>query len=484
MIPVITIIGRPNVGKSTLFNYLTRSRAALVADQPGVTRDRQYGEGQFEGRPFILIDTGGMEKNNEALQSLMHQQTLTAITEADAVLWLVDAKAGLTSVEDLICKQLRALNKPIYVVVNKTDGLDPQVAAADFYRLGFKQVYPIVASQGKGIQKLMAAVMSEYPSVELSAEDLTEEDIREYPGEEHPVVPENPTVSPIKVAIVGKPNVGKSTLVNRILGEQRVLVFDAPGTTRDSIFIPFERRGREYILIDTAGMRRKRSIEDSSIEQFSVVKTLQAITEANVVIFTIDAREGITDQDAHILGFILDSGRALIIAVNKWDGLAPDERASVERSLDRRLQFVNYARIKHISALHGTGVGELFPLIQEAYASAMSSISTSKLTAILERAVETHQPPAVLGRRIKLRYAHQGGVNPPVIVIHGNQTDDVPASYRRYLANFFREALSLMGTPITIVFKSGDNPYKDKKNVLTDRQKERRKRLIRHVKKG
>lgn len=459
MLPVIAIIGRPNVGKSTLFNYLTQSRAALVANEPGVTRDRQYGEGLLDERRFIVIDTGGLEDHTAALQEQISQQTWAAIEEAQIIFWVTDARHGLTTLDEYIATQLRILQKPIFLVINKTDGLDPTIACADFYQLGIMPIFPIAATQGRGIEILLRQALTLIP--ELPTSDTE-------PG--------------IKVAIVGRPNAGKSTLVNRILGEERVLVFDAPGTTRDSIFIPFERRGKKYTLIDTAGVRRRRSIE-LALEKFSVVKTLQAITEANVVVFVIDAREGIADQDLHLLGYVLESGRALVIAVNKWDGLAADKRAWVEKELDRRLSFVRFAKIFYISALHGSGVGDLFPAIDAAYRSATRKLSTPKLTDMLARAVEEHQPPAVMGRRIKLRYAHAGGSNPPIIVIHGNQTQALPLSYQRYLANYFRDALSLVGTPLRIELRNSENPFKDKKNVLTERQVKRRQRLIKHVKK-
>jgi len=462
MIPVIAIVGRPNVGKSTLFNYLTRSRNALVADQPGVTRDRQYGEGDYEGRPFIVIDTSGIEQKAEGVENLMLEQTWLAIEEAEFIFWVVDARDGLTTTDHLIAEQLRSLQKPIYILVNKADGRDPNIVCADFYQLGFKQLFPIAATQGIGMAALQEAVFGKIP----------------VPPEEAEAVEDGT----IKVAIVGRPNVGKSTLVNRIIGEERVVVYDAPGTTRDSIYIPFERRGKNYILIDTAGVRRRRSI-DEALEKFSVVKTLQSISEAQVVLLLVDAQQGISDQDLHLLGFVIESGRALVIAVNKWDDLPKDKRDAMHRDIDRRLQFVPYARVHYISALHGSGVGDLFKSINEAYRSATKKLATPRLTEVLEQAVEANQPPAVLGRRIKLRYAHAGGSNPPVIVIHGNQTDAIPDSYRRYLAGFFRKALSLMGTPIVIVLKSGANPYEDKKNELTERQVKRRKRLMQHVKK-
>ncbi len=485
MYPVIAIVGRPNVGKSTLFNYLTRSRSALVADEPGVTRDRQYGEGHFHDQTFIVIDTGGIEAaaitghdlanpatqtsapstvelHSQSLFSLMWSQVAAAVREADILFWVVDARAGPTPSDQRIAEQLRTLNKTIYLVVNKADGMAPEIACAEFYSLGFTHLFPTAANQGQGVGALLEAALANFP---VNAEEVT------------PTTAE----SAIKVAIIGRPNVGKSTLVNRILGEERVLVYDAPGTTRDSVFIPFQRHDKNYVLIDTAGVRRRRSISDT-VEKFSVVKTLQAIAAANVVVFVIDARQNLADQDLHLLGFVLDAGRALVLAVNKWDGLPETDRQAVKRSLDRRLQFVTFARIHYISALHGSSVGTLFPAINEAYRSATRKLVTGQLTEILEQAVAAHQPPAVQGRRIKLRYAHPGGSNPPVIVIHGNQTDALPDSYIRYLANFFRDKLRLVGTPLRIQLKSGDNPYKDKKNQLTPRQVERRRRLMTHVK--
>lgn len=477
MIPVIAIVGRPNLGKSTLFNYLTRSRSALVADEPGVTRDRQYGEGHFADRPFIVIDTAGMQAGDEnskpchsdkqtgvhgkTLEKLMEGQSWLAISESQLIFWVVDARQGLTAIDREIAQRLRLQTKPIFIVVNKSDGLQPDVACADFFALGMKFVFPISAVQGQGITALMEKALSVLP---VSEERIPETSL---PG--------------IKVAIVGRPNVGKSTLVNRILGEERVLVFDAPGTTRESVFIPFARRDKNYVIIDTAGVRRRRSVEQG-IEKFSVVKTLQAVSESNVVVFVLDARQGVAEQDLHLLGFVIEAGKSLVIAVNKWDDLTPDVKNAVCRDIDRRLKFVAYARVHFISALHGSGVGELFSLIEQAYACATKKLTTHQVTEILEQALELHQPPAVMGRRIKLRYAHVGGYNPPVIVIHGNQTDALPLSYQRYLANFFRQSLKLVGTPLCIALKSGNNPFKDRKNELTERQIKRRKRLVKHVK--
>ncbi len=461
MKPVIALVGRPNVGKSTLFNCLTRSRDALVADQPGLTRDRKYGEGRVGDYPYLVVDTGGLSGEKEGIDSLMAEQVWLAVEEADVILFLVDARDGLVAGDLEIAKRLRSVNKSVHLVVNKIDGADLAVVTADFYQLGLGEPLGITASQGGGVRDLMAEILPELP--EEAVEEENEEDLG------------------IKIAIVGKPNVGKSTLINRILGEERVLAYDMPGTTRDSIFVPFERRGQKYTFIDTAGVRRRKKVHDK-LEKFSVIKALQAIERAHVVVLVIDAHEGISDQDAHLLGFVLDEGRALVIAVNKWDGLAPDERQRVKYELERKLQFVDFAKLFFISALHGTGVGDLFKPIHKAYVSATRHFSTPELTRILERAVENHQPPLVRGRRIKLRYAHQGGRNPPTIVIHGNQTKDVPDAYRRYLQNCFRKALKLEGTPVRIEFKTGVNPFEGRKNKLTKRQVDKRQRLKKFVK--
>lgn len=459
MKPVIALVGRPNVGKSTLFNCLTRSRDALVADQPGLTRDRKYGEGRVGDRPYLVVDTGGLSGDKEGIDELMAGQVWQAVEEADLILFVVDARDGLVHGDEVIAKQLRAVNKPIHLIVNKVDGMALDMALAEFHGLGLGEPMGITASQRSGVRQMMDEVLQDLPE----AEEEPEEDLG------------------IRIAIVGKPNVGKSTLINRILGEERVLAYDMPGTTRDSIFVPFERRGQRYTFIDTAGVRRRGKVRDM-LEKFSVIKALQAIEQANVVVLVIDAHEGISDQDLHLLGFVLDEGRALVIAVNKWDGLSKDERERVKFELGRRLQFVDFAKLYFISALHGTGVGDLFKPIEQAYRSATRSFSTPELTRILESAVEEHQPPMVKGRRIKLRYAHQGGRNPPTIVIHGNQTQNVPDSYKRYLANTFRKALRLEGTPVRIDFKTGVNPYEGRKNKLTKRQIDKRQRLKKFVK--
>ncbi len=460
MIPVIALVGRPNVGKSTLFNRITRTQDALVADFPGLTRDRQYGDAVFEKKPFIVVDTGGVGVEDAAVDALMSKQSEFALDEADFVFFLVDGRAGLTAVDREIAKRLRKCNKPIYLVVNKTDGLDEDVACSDFQSLGFQHVFAVSATHGRGTPTLLKTVTETF---DVATEDLPTEG------------------SPIKIAFAGRPNVGKSTLVNRILGEERVVVYDLPGTTRDSIAIPFERDEQHYVLIDTAGVRR-RSRVDEKIEKFSVIKTLQSIKESHVCLMLVDAKEGITEQDMHLLGFIVESGKALVIAVNKWDGLDEDHKEHVREELARRLHFVNFAKIRFISALHGSGVGSLFKDIMQAYASATQSLSTPKLTRMLLELSTQHTPPLVNGRRVKLRYAHAGGHNPPIVVIHGNQLDALPDSYKRYLSNAFTTQLGLVGTPLKLEFKNSDNPFKDKKNSLTPRQIKHKQRMIKRAK--
>lgn len=460
MNPVISIVGRPNVGKSTLFNCLTKSQDALVADIPGLTRDRIYGEGRVGGKPFIVIDTGGLGSDERGMEALMMEQSQQAIAESDLVLFLVDGRSGLSATDELIAKQLRTTNKSIKLVVNKVDGLNSDIACAEFFSLGLGEPHPISAAHAQGITALVTDLMLELADNEEIATDQQEIE----PG--------------IKLAIVGRPNVGKSTLVNRMLGEERVIVCDMPGTTRDSIFIPFQRRDKYYTLIDTAGVRKRSKITDK-VEKFSIIKTLQAIENAQVVLLVLDARSGISEQDLHLLGFIIDAGKAIVIAVNKWDNLELDIRSRVKSELDRRLNFIDFARIHLISALHGTGVGEIFASVEEAYHSATKKLSTSVLNEILVKAVAQHQPPLVHGRQVKLRYAHVGGYNPPQIIIHGNQTQELPNSYRRYLAGVYRKSLRLIGTPIHIELKNSENPYAAKKNILTRRQVRKRKRLYR-----
>ena len=461
MKPVIALVGRPNVGKSTLFNRLTRSRDALVVDQPGMTRDRKYGDGKLGEIPYIVIDTGGLSGEVEGLDGLMAAQSWLAVEEANIILFMTDAHDGLTPMDHDIAKRLRNTGKTVILVVNKIDGLHAEVIVAEFFALGLGEPHPIAASQGRGVTALIESALNDLPEQES----------------------ELGTIAGIKIAIVGRPNVGKSTLVNRILGEERVVAYDMPGTTRDSIYLPFERDDQKYTIIDTAGVRKRGKVHEVA-EKYSVIKALQAIQDANVVIMVLDAQDTISEQDVTLLGYIMDAGRALVIAINKWDGLEEEQKDKIKTELDYKLPFLSFAKKKYVSALHGTGVGDLFGYVQTAYSSAMAEFSTPKLTQLLEYLVQQHQPPIVGGHRIKLRYAHQGGKNPPVIVIHGNKTSDVPASYKRYLFNSFLKRLNLHGTPIRIEFKTGENPFKDRKNKnnLTRRQQAKRRRMMRHVK--
>lgn len=437
MLPVVAIVGRPNVGKSTLFNRLTRSRAALISDHPGTTRDRQYGEVTLHHRHFILIDTGGITDETDDVGKLITKQATQAIDDADKIIFLIDGREGVTAEDKAIADTLRRSKKSILLVVNKTEGVDPDVCVADAYELGMPSPIPIAAAHGRGTDILLDAL---FPEPNETMESTKEEE-------------------GIKLAIVGRSNVGKSTLTNRMLGEERVIVHDSPGTTRDSIFIPLERFDKKYTLIDTAGVRKRKSITELP-EKFSVVKTLQAIESSNVVLFVIDGRIGVSEQDLKLLGFVLECGKALVIAVNKWDGMTEEDRDYARATLDRHLDFVRFARVHFISALHGSGVGNLFDSIEEAYDSATKKLSTSVLSRLLEKAITTHSPPLVKGRRVKLRYAHPGGNNPPTIIIHGNQLLALPESYRKFLANFFISKLKLHGTPVRIEFKTSDNPFK------------------------
>ncbi|CAM3727841.1 ribosome biogenesis GTPase Der [Rouxiella silvae] len=493
MIPVVALVGRPNVGKSTLFNRLTKTRDALVADFPGLTRDRKYGRAEIEGNEFIIVDTGGIDGTEDGVETRMAGQSLLAIEEADIVLFMVDARAGVMPADQGIAQHLRSREKATFLVANKTDGLDPDSATADFYSLGLGEVYAIAASHGRGVNQLIEHVLIPFVGEKPEEAELTEEEANaaywaEQLGENGDEIPADveddfdPTTLPIKLAIVGRPNVGKSTLTNRILGEDRVVVYDMPGTTRDSIYIPMVRDEREYVLIDTAGVRKRGKVTET-VEKFSVIKTLQAIEDANVVMLVIDAHEGISDQDLSLLGFILNSGRSLVIVVNKWDGLTQEVRDQVKDTLDLRLGFIDFARIHFISALHGSGVGNLFESVNEAYNCATKRVSTSLLTRIMQMAADDHQPPLVNGRRVKLKYAHAGGYNPPIVVIHGNQVKDLADSYKRYLMNYFRRSLEIMGTPIRIQFKEGENPFEGKRNPLTPNQMRKRKRLMSHLKK-
>ncbi|MCF6436020.1 ribosome biogenesis GTPase Der [Pseudoalteromonas sp. MMG022] len=477
MLPVIALVGRPNVGKSTLFNRLTRTRDALVADFPGLTRDRKYGQANYDGYEFIVVDTGGIDGSEEGIETEMAEQSLLAIEEADIVLFLVDARAGMNAADQAIAQHLRKQQKKCFLVANKTDGIDADSSCAEFYQLALGEVYHIAAAHGRGVTQLLDVTLQPVIAELASQEDELQQDDGELAelyleGEDGEAEDGKAGFEdkPIKLAIIGRPNVGKSTLTNRILGEERVIVYDMPGTTRDSIYIPMTRNEREYVLIDTAGVRKRKKVSDV-VEKFSVIKTLKAIEDANVVLLVVDAREGISDQDLSLLGFALNSGRSLVIAVNKWDGLDDYVKERIKSELDRRLGFIDFARLHFISALHGTGVGHLFESVDEAYDSATKRISTAMLRRIMDMAQADHQPPLVRGRRVKLKYAHAGGYNPPRIVIHGNQVHDLPDSYKRYLMNYYRKALNIMGTPIKIEFREGDNPYAGRSNKMTLSQK-------------
>ena len=446
MLPTIVLVGRPNVGKSTLFNRLTRSRDALVADLPGLTRDRHYGRGRVGVRPYLVVDTGGLEPvAKEGILHEMAKQTRQAVDEADMVLFIVDGRDGLTPHDKIIATQLRKTGRPVLLLVNKAEGMRSERVTADFHELGLGTPIPISSAHGDNVAEMIEVALDELPAAEPEVEEKSD----------HP-----------KLAIVGRPNVGKSTLVNAILGEERVIAFDQPGTTRDSIYIDFERGGKQYTIIDTAGVRRRGKI-DEAIEKFSVVKTLQAIEDANVVVLVVDARDQITEQDAHLADFVLQAGRALVLAVNKWDGLDEYIRDTAKRDIERKLHFLGFAKHHFISALNGTGVDALLKSVNQAYAAAMTKLPTPQLTRVLEEAIQKQQPPRGAFRP-KMRYAHQGGSNPPLIVIHGSALDKIPDSYRRYLEKTFCDAFKLQGTPLRIEFKSGKNPFADKKHVLTE----------------
>ena len=440
MKPTLVLVGRPNVGKSTLFNRLTRSRDALVADIPGLTRDRHYGHGRIGHRPYLVVDTGGFEPLvKDGIVHEMARQAEAAIAEADALLFIVDGRAGLTPQDKVIADLLRRSGRPLHLVVNKAEGMDRAMVGAEFHELACGEPRVISAAHGDGVNELLDFVLAAFP------------------GEEE----KSDTSAGPRVAIAGRPNVGKSTLINTLLGENRVIAFDRPGTTRDAIEIEFEKNGRQYTLIDTAGLRRRGKVFET-IEKFSVIKTLQAIEECNVVVLMLDASQDISDQDAHIAGFIIEAGRALVIAVNKWDLVDDYRRERIKVDIERKLNFLGFARVHYISALHGQGIGSVLTSVDKAYAAAMAKLSTPKLTRALLAVVEKQAPPRHGLFRPKLRYAHQGGSNPPIIVIHGNALDQIPASYSRYLERSFLDIFKLQGTPLQIRFKSSTNPF-DKK---------------------
>lgn len=452
MMPLVAVVGRPNVGKSTLFNALTKSRDALVFDFPGVTRDRQYGQAHYDDFHYLVCDTGGLTEEEHHIDSFMAKQSVAAIEEANLVLFIVDGRVGLTPGDEHIAQLLRVRHKPVVVVVNKTDGIQEEAAVADFYQLGFEHVVAISASQRRNLSLLLEDFV--LPVIQTVTPEQAEHD-------EH----RETMRRGIHFALIGRPNVGKSTLTNRLLGEERVVVYDMPGTTIDSVFIPFERQGKDYTIIDTAGIRRRGKVKET-LEKFSVVKTLQAIKDSHVVVPLIDAREGLTDQDMHLIGFAINEGRAVVLAINKWDGMSAEAKEKVKADIKRRLVFIeDYVEMHFISALHGTNVGHLFESIDKAYECAMRKITTPEVTQLLKLAVEAHQPPLVGKHRIKLKYAHIGGHNPPVIVIHGNQVNKLPNSYRRYLEKFYRDAFDFVGTPIRFEFKQPENPFTPKTRV-------------------
>ena len=465
MLPLVALVGRPNVGKSTLFNALTRSRDALVHDEPGVTRDRNYGVCRLlEGRPFVLVDTGGIAGEDEGLAGATARQSRAAAEEADLVLFIVDGREGSSALDDDILRWLRKLAKPTLLVVNKTDGIDVRAALSEFARYGFSDVLAVSSAHRTGIDVLLARVAALLPEAG-SAETLDDD-----PGR-------------IRIAFVGRPNVGKSTLVNRILGEERMIASEVPGTTRDSIAVDLEREGRKYRLIDTAGLRRRARVEEA-VEKFSAFKTLQAIEQCQVAVLMLDASEGVTDQDATVLGAVLDAGRALVVVLNKWDGRSDYERQQAEALAARKLGFVDWAERVRISALHGSGLRELFRAIHRAHASATHAFSTSEVTRAVEAAYAANPPPVVRGHVAKLRFAHPGGESPPTFIVHGSRLKTLSGTYQRYLENFFRKRFKLVGTPIRFVFREGSNPYEGKKNELTERQVAKKRRLMRHVKRG
>ena len=462
MLPTLVLVGRPNVGKSTLFNRLTGTRDALVHDMPGMTRDRHYGRGRIGGKPYLVVDTGGLEPvAKEGIMAEMARQTLQAIDEADAIIFMVDARSGLTPQDKVIADRLRRATCPVLLAVNKAEGMNRAVVTAEFHELGLGEPLAISGAHGDGISDLVDEALAPFSEEEEKTDEFG--------------IP--------KIALVGRPNVGKSTLVNALVGEERVIAFDQPGTTRDSIYVEFERDGKPYILIDTAGVRRKGKVFET-VEKFSVIKTLQAIEDANVVVLVLDARENVSEQDAHLAGFVLETGRALVVAVNKWDGLSAEQRDDIKRDIGRKLAFLDFARFNYISALKGKGLDTLLKDVEAAHAAAFLKMSTPKLTRVLEMAVEQHAPPKNGLFRPKPRYAHQGGKNPPVIVLHGNALEGLRDDYKRYLESSFRKAFKLQGTPLRIQVKedSGKNPFEGKARApLTESEatRMRRKKRVR-----
>jgi len=462
MLPTLVLVGRPNVGKSTLFNRLTGTRDALVHDLPGMTRDRHYGRGRIGGKPYLVVDTGGLEPvAKDGILAEMARQTLQAIDEADAIIFMVDGRSGLTPQDKVIADRLRRAHCPVFLAVNKAEGMNRAVVAAEFHELALGEPLAISGAHGDGIADLVDEALAPFSAEEEKTDEFG--------------VP--------KIALVGRPNVGKSTLVNALVGEERVIAFDQPGTTRDSIYVEFERDGKPYILIDTAGVRRRGKVFET-VEKFSVIKTLQAIEDANVVVLVLDARENISEQDAHLAGFVLETGRALVVAINKWDGLSAEQRDDVKRDIGRKLAFLDFARFNYISALKGKGLEALLKDVEAAHAAAFIKLSTPKLTRVLEMAVEQHAPPKNGLFRPKPRYAHQGGKNPPVIVLHGNALEGLRDDYKRYLESSFRKAFKLQGTPLRIQVKEdgGKNPYEGKTRApLTESEatRMRRKKRVR-----
>ena len=460
MLPTLALLGRPNVGKSTLFNALTRTRDALVADLPGLTRDRRYGYARIGGRDVVVVDTGGLADGSDPISKLISDQAALAIEESALLVLVLDARAGLTGADQRIADRLRRSGKPIAVAANKVDGLAEATATIDFHALGLGEPIPIAAAHRRGVNRLAATLAGMLPQDGARAAGHREGGIR--------------------VCIIGRPNTGKSTLVNRLVGDTRVLAHDVPGTTRDSVEVPFRHGGQRYVLIDTAGIRRRSRVSEK-IEKFSVVKSLEAIADSDVAIVLLDASSGMNAQDASLLGLVLDGGRAPVVALNKWDLPSDETRAALRADIRRRFAFAPFCPVCHVSALHGAGLDALMRRVEACHRSAFATLAASRITQALESAVEHSPPPLVRGRRIKLRYAHQGGSNPPVIVVHGNQTERIPASYRSYLAGRFRSAFDLLGTPLRVEFRTGENPFKGRRNTLTPRQHRKRERLLRHA---